>query len=139
MNPHPPADFALDPRLEADTHFIARLTLCEVLLMNDSRFPWLILVPAISGATEIVDLDAAQRDTLWHDVDTASRILRQLTSCEKLNIGALGNMVRQLHVHIIGRYAADAAWPGPVWGSGTAEAYDAIAARAIVNDIRSRF
>lgn len=139
MNQHPPADFALDPRLKADTRFIARLALCEVLLMDDSRFPWLILVPAVPGAAEIVDLDAADRDALWRDVDTASRVLRQLTMCEKLNIGALGNMVRQLHVHIIGRYAADAAWPGPVWGSGPAEPYDDIAARAIVSDIGSRF
>lgn len=138
MKLHPPAEFQLDPRLEADTHFVASLSLCDVLLMNDNRFPWLILVPRLEEATEIVDLDEAQKSTLWQEVDQASRELRALTSCDKLNIGALGNMVRQLHIHIIGRYAGDAAWPGPVWGSGTAVPYEDIAAKAVVNNFRSK-
>ncbi|WP_306260676.1 HIT domain-containing protein [Pararhizobium sp. IMCC21322] len=139
MKLHPPAEFQLDPRLEADTHFVASLSLCDVLLMNDNRFPWLILVPRLTEATEIVDLDEAQKSTLWQEVDQASRELRALTSCDKLNIGALGNMVRQLHIHVIGRYAADAAWPGPVWGKGTAVPYEDIAAKAVVNNFRSKF
>lgn len=139
MTPHTPTEFTLDPRLEADTHFIASLSLCDVLLMNDTRFPWLILVPRVAQATEIVDLDDLLKTTLWREVDHAARELRSLTSCEKLNIGALGNMVRQLHIHIIGRYEADAAWPGPVWGCGSAVPYDEKAAQAIVNNFRSRF
>ncbi len=139
MKLHPPAEFHLDPRLEADTHFVASLSLCDVLLMNDNRFPWLILVPRLEEATEIVDLGEAQKSTLWQEVDQASRELRALTSCDKLNIGALGNMVRQLHIHVIGRYAGDAAWPGPVWGSGTAVPYEDIAAKAVVNNFRSKF
>lgn len=139
MTLSPPAEFSLDPRLETDTHYITALSLCDVLLMNDSRFPWLILVPRVAQATEIVDLDELLKTTLWHEVDEVARALRTLTSCEKLNIGALGNMVRQLHIHIIGRYAGDAAWPGPVWGSGTAIPYDDIAAKAIVSSFRSNF
>lgn len=139
MTPYPPAEFTLDPRLQADTHFIASLSLCDVLLMNDTRFPWLILVPRIARATEIVDLDDPLKATLWREVDQAALQLRALTSCEKLNIGALGNIVRQLHIHVIGRYTGDAAWPGPVWGCGSAVPYEDIAAKAVVNNFRSRF
>lgn len=139
MKLHTPAEFQLDPRLEADTHHVASLPLCDVLLMNDNRFPWLILVPRLAEAIEIVDLDELQKSTLWQEVDQASQELRALTACDKLNIGALGNMVRQLHIHVIGRYAGDAAWPGPVWGKGTAVPYEDIAAKAIVNNFRSKF
>lgn len=139
MDPHPIAEFIIDPRLEADTHFIASLPLCDVVLMNDNRFPWLILVPRIAGAKEIVDLDEAQKSALWREVDQASLAMRALTNCEKLNIGALGNIVRQLHIHIIGRYTGDAAWPGPVWGCGTAVPYEDIAAKAVVNNFQNRF
>lgn len=139
MTLNPSAEFTLDPRLEADTHFITSMSLCDVLLMNDNRFPWLILVPRLAQAAEIVDLDDTQKTALWQEVDQASRELRALTSCEKLNIGALGNMVRQLHIHVIGRYAGDAAWPGPVWGCATAVPYEDMAAKAITNSFRSKF
>ncbi len=139
MTLNPAAIFTLDPRLQADTHFVTALSLCDVLLMNDSRFPWLILVPRVAQASEIIDLEELLKTTLWQEVDEAARELRALTSCDKLNIGTLGNMVRQLHIHIIGRYANDAAWPGPVWGSGTAVPYDHVAAQASVSNLRTKF
>jgi diadenosine tetraphosphate (Ap4A) HIT family hydrolase len=117
------AGFALDPRLAADTRPVASLPLCEVLLMDDARFAWLVLVPRRPGATEIADLGEADQATLWREVNQAAAALRAAAHCDKLNLGALGNIVRQLHVHVVARREDDAAWPGPVWGSGTAEAY----------------
>ena len=115
------AGFVLDPRLAADSVFIADGPLSQVRLMDDTRFPWLLLVPRVDGAAEWIDLDGGQQ-----------RLLLAEPGVEKVNIGALGNIVRQLHVHIVGRHAGDAAWPGPVWGSGTAvrHAADALAQRA---------
>lgn len=115
--------FALDGRLAADTCHVASLPLCDVLLMNDARFPWLILVPRRPGLSEIADLPEADRTTLWQEVDRAAAALRAYAPCDKLNLGALGNIVRQLHVHVVARREGDAAWPGPVWGSGPAQPY----------------
>ncbi len=109
--------FALDPRLAGDTHRLARWPLCELLLMDDDRYPWLILVPRIDGARELLDLDQAERTQLWQEIDAASQVLRDAFAPDKLNIGALGNVVSQLHVHVIARYRHDDAWPGPVWGA----------------------
>ena len=111
-----PDAFALDPRLAADTLRLGSLKLCEVLLFNDSRFPWLILVPARAGLVEIVDLNAEDRALLMQEISIASQALKKVTNCHKLNVAALGNQVRQLHVHVIARFEADAAWPNPVWG-----------------------
>jgi diadenosine tetraphosphate (Ap4A) HIT family hydrolase len=115
------AGFALDPRLAADTRPVASLPLCEVLLMDDARFAWLVLVPRRPGASEIADLDEADQATLWREVNRAAAALRAVAPCDKLNLGALGNIVRQLHVHVVARREGDAAWPGPVWGHGTAQ------------------
>ncbi len=116
-------DFVLDPRLDADTLVLTDWPLCRVLLANDSRFPWLILVPRIAGAVEIVDLPEAARAALSAEIDRAARALRKVTACDKLNIAALGNMVAQLHVHVIARRRGDAAWPKPVWGLGDPTPY----------------
>jgi diadenosine tetraphosphate (Ap4A) HIT family hydrolase len=118
------AGFALDPRLAADTHPVASLPLCDVLLMNDARYPWLILVPRRAGLVEIADLHDDEQAVLWQEVDRAAAALRAVAPCDKLNLGALGNIVRQLHVHVVARVEGDAAWPGPVWGHGQAAAYD---------------
>ena len=118
-------DFALHPRLAADTAFVADWPLSRVLLMNDARYRWLILVPRIVDATEIIDLSPAQRAALMDEIAQASQTLKDLTACAKLNIGALGNMVPQLHVHILARNPGDPAWPGPVWGHSPAQPYDA--------------
>jgi diadenosine tetraphosphate (Ap4A) HIT family hydrolase len=115
------AGFALDPRLAADTRPVASLPLCELLLMDDARFPWLVLVPRRAGRVEIADLDEAEQAQLWREANQAAAALRAVAPCDKLNLGALGNIVRQLHVHVVARREGDAAWPGPVWGSGTAE------------------
>jgi len=115
--------FPLDPRLEADTHEIGELPLSQVLLMDDARFPWLILVPRICGARELIDLDEGDQRTLIGEVSVVGRVLETLLKPDKLNVAALGNVVPQLHVHIIARFAADEAWPSPVWGRGDRVVY----------------
>jgi diadenosine tetraphosphate (Ap4A) HIT family hydrolase len=116
--------FALDPRLAADTWEIGDLALSRALLMNDARYPWIILVPRRAGLVEITQLTAAERAQWMEEIAQAAQILRALPEVEKINFGALGNIVQQLHGHVVGRRATDAAWPGPVWGSGPALAYD---------------
>jgi diadenosine tetraphosphate (Ap4A) HIT family hydrolase len=114
-------DFSLDPRLAADSVFIADGPLSQVRLMDDTRFPWLLLVPRVAGACEWLELDGTAQRLLLAEINRAGSLIRALPAVEKLNIGALGNIVRQLHVHLVGRHAGDAAWPGPVWGNGTAQ------------------
>lgn len=128
--------FQLDPRLAADTLPLARLDLCDVRLMNDARFAWLVLVPQRSGLVEIADLTPAERTLLWHEVDRAGAALRAVAPCDKLNLGALGNIVRQLHVHVVARREDDAAWPGPVWGSGPAVSYGGAERDALLDHLR---
>lgn len=113
----------LDARLADDTAPVADLPLCEVRLMDDAHHPWLILVPKVSGATEIIDLTPAQRTQLSAEIDAAARALKALFNPDKLNVAALGNQVPQLHVHVIARYTTDIAWPRPVWGAAHAQAY----------------
>jgi diadenosine tetraphosphate (Ap4A) HIT family hydrolase len=115
--------FALDSRLAADTRLVATLRLCDVQLMNDARYPWLVLVPRRAGLVEISDLADHEQAMLWQEVNQAGRALRAAATFDKLTLGALGNIVRQLHVHLVGRCEGDAAWPGPVWGHGQAQAY----------------
>lgn len=123
--------FVLDPRLAADTVAVIRLPLCDVRLMHDARFPWLVLVPRRSGMVEISDLSDTEQATLWHESMLAGAALRAVCPCDKLNLGALGNIVRQLHLHVVARCHDDAAWPGPVWGHGAPVPYanDSLAAR----------
>jgi diadenosine tetraphosphate (Ap4A) HIT family hydrolase len=118
-----PAPFALHPTLARDTVEVARLPLCRLLLMDDRRFPWLILVPERDGAREIHDLAPADRAELVEEIARVSEVLTNLFRPDKVNVGALGNVVPQLHVHVVARFAADSAWPGPVWGSGAAVPY----------------
>jgi diadenosine tetraphosphate (Ap4A) HIT family hydrolase len=128
--------FTLDPRLAADTHQICDLALCRALLMNDARNPWLILVPRRADLTEIIDLDRADRGALIEEIACGSEAVRALPGVDKINIGALGNIVRQLHVHVVGRTVGDAAWPGPVWGAGVVRRYEPAAAAALVEGFR---
>jgi diadenosine tetraphosphate (Ap4A) HIT family hydrolase len=116
-------EFILDARLQADTVPVASLDMCDVLLMNDARFPWLIVVPRETSLVEIADLGEHAQQRLWHEVNRAAATLRQVAPCDKLNIGALGNIVRQLHIHVVARREGDAAWPAPVWGHGRTEPY----------------
>lgn len=131
------AGWSLHPRLEADTHPVARWPLCDVRLMEDARYAWLILVPRIAGAVEIVDLPDDAQQQLTAEISRASRALRTIAVPHKLNIGALGNVVRQLHVHVLARFEGDAAWPGPVWGHGQAEAYTDVARSARLQALRA--
>lgn len=118
-----PSSFTLHPTLARDTVEVTRLPLCRVLLMKDARFPWLILAPEWDGVREIHDLPPADRVVLIEEIAQASKVLERLFRPDKLNVGALGNIVPQLHVHVVARTAADPAWPGPVWGSGPAVPY----------------
>ncbi|MDE3073656.1 MAG: HIT domain-containing protein [Pseudomonadota bacterium] len=122
--------FALDPRLAADTVALVDLPLCDVRLMNDARYAWLVLVPRRAGLVEVDDLPAGEQAMLWQEVNRAGRALRAVAPCDKLNLGALGNIVRQLHVHVVARCAGDAAWPGPAWGHGQARPYAEASLRA---------
>jgi diadenosine tetraphosphate (Ap4A) HIT family hydrolase len=108
--------FVLDPQLAADTIAVASLTVCDVMIMNDARYPWAILVPRIENARELHDLSAESAATVWNEVRAVAQRLSTWEGVEKINIGALGNVVSQLHVHIVGRAPNDPAWPGPVWG-----------------------
>ncbi|AWN40402.1 HIT domain-containing protein [Methylobacterium durans] len=118
---HP--EFTLDPRLAADTVPVGDLALSSVLLMDDARFPWLILVPRREGASEITDLGADDSSLLWEEIRLAMGVMQALSRPDKVNVAALGNVVAQLHVHVVGRFRSDPAWPGPVWGQGERKPY----------------
>ncbi|QND81478.1 HIT family protein [Pseudoxanthomonas mexicana] len=131
-------DFVLDPRLAADTAFIADGPLSQVRLMDDTRFPWLVLVPRVNGASEWLELDGGQQRLLLAEINQAGQLIRAQPGVEKLNIGALGNIVRQLHIHLIGRHDGDPAWPGPVWGHGPAVRHAPAALAAQIDAWRRR-
>jgi len=116
--------WSLHPQLAQDTVPVGDLALTRVLLANDANYPWLILVPRRPGLIEITDLGPNEQAQLMGEIDAAARVLKSVTDCEKLNVAALGNVVAQLHVHVIGRRHSDAAWPKPVWGVVPAAAYD---------------
>lgn len=130
------AEFALDPRLAADTRLVVSLSLCDVLLTDDARYAWLVLVPRRRAMTEVTELSDQDQATLWREVSHVAVALRAAVPCEKINIGALGNIVRQLHVHVIARNTGDAAWPGPVWGHGKATAYASSRREALIAQLR---
>ncbi|MGH8457490.1 MAG: HIT domain-containing protein [Stenotrophobium sp.] len=128
--------FELHPRLAADTVTVNELPLSRLLLMNDSQYPWCILVPRREGLREIYELSEADQLQLWRESAQLSRALMAEFRGDKLNVAALGNMVPQLHVHHIVRFAGDAAWPAPVWGRLPAQAYEAAALAQRIEAIR---
>lgn len=128
---------SLDPRLAADSITIGKLALCEVRLQDDARFAWLVLVPQREGVTELFELSAADRVAAMEEIAQVSAALRAVTQCLKINVGALGNIVRQLHIHIVARNEGDAAWPGPVWGAGTRISYDVAERSDLIARLRS--
>ncbi len=119
------ADFALHPRLAADTLELGDMMLSAVRVMNDRRFPWLILVPRRPDLEALHRMDRTDHLLLMQEVTLLSRLLEDLFAPDRVNVGALGNLVPQLHLHLVARHRADPAWPGPVWGMGGAEAYPA--------------
>ena len=108
--------FQLHERLAADTHSLGRSRLCEILLMNDHSWPWIILVPAVPDIREIYQLGKEQQQRLLEESSTLSQGMMEIFGGDKMNVAALGNMVPQLHLHLIVRFEGDPAWPGPVWG-----------------------
>ncbi|MBB4235358.1 HIT domain-containing protein [Rhizobium esperanzae] len=116
--------FELDPRLENDSVSVMITGLCDLRLSKDARWPWLILVPRRADITEIFELTPLDQVLLAFETELVANALKKITDATKINIGALGNIVRQLHVHVIARFEGDANWPGPVWGFGRAEPYE---------------
>jgi diadenosine tetraphosphate (Ap4A) HIT family hydrolase len=133
--------FQVDPAFEAGSRPAGELPLCAVRLQDDARYPWVILIPRRAGLVELADLSVAQRAQLIEETVQAGALVHALAqldgrSIDKLNVGALGNVTAQLHMHVVGRRRDDEAWPGPVWGAGVAEPYDPAALEARLIMIR---
>ncbi len=129
--------FELDPRLAADTFLVGATPLSQVLLMNDARYPWLILVPQRGEITEPFELGEADQAQLWQESMWLGQAMKAHFNADKINIAALGNQVAQLHVHHIARFHVDNAWPGPVWGIGSAVPYEEAVAERLMEDLLS--
>ncbi len=134
----PPMPFVLHPRIDADTVFVADLPLSTVRLMRNAQYPWLILVPRRPDLAELIDLPADEQHQLTDEIAHVSTVLKAETGCLKLNVAALGNIVRQLHIHVIARNEGDAAWPAPVWGPHAPQAYAPDALDRLVKSLAPR-
>ena len=132
-----PAAWSLHSRLKEDTIDIGDLPLCKVLVIKDANYPWLLLVPR-REAVEIIDLDEVEQAQLMTEVSRVARALKDITKCDKLNIAALGNVVPQLHVHVIARRTSDPAWPRPVWGVMPPLAHDAAEVQNFISALRKK-
>ncbi|PCF95114.1 HIT domain-containing protein [Vreelandella nigrificans] len=116
--------FDLDSRLATDTFPLADLPLCRALLMNDARYPWVVLVPRVASVSEVFELSTQEQAQLWREATMLGEAMKEAFHGDKLNIATLGNVVSQLHIHLVVRYRDDASWPAPVWGNGTPEPYE---------------
>lgn len=114
----------LDARLAEDSYPVTELPLCQLRLMDDARYPWLMLIPRRRGASEVFDLNEADQQQLWREASRVGQAFKELLGGDKLNVASLGNVVPQLHVHLVLRRQGDEAWPGPVWGQGEPRRYD---------------
>lgn len=128
--------FELDARLQADTLLVGDFKLCRLLLMNDNHYPWFILVPKRRNLTEVFQLKTEDQEQMWREVSAFAETLKDTFNVEKINIASLGNVVSQLHIHVIGRKTTDAAWPGPVWGKVEAQAYSAEQMKVVCEKLR---
>nr|WP_245341713.1 MULTISPECIES: HIT family protein [unclassified Rhizobium] len=128
----------MDGRIARDSDLIATLDLCQLRIQNDSRWPWLVMVPQRADMTEIFELSEADQALLSAEVNHVAAALKAITGATKINVGALGNIVRQLHVHVIARFEGDANWPGPIWGYGSAEPYDGEKMQALMNRLMEK-
>jgi diadenosine tetraphosphate (Ap4A) HIT family hydrolase len=133
-----PPQWSLHPQLAKDTINIGDLPLSRVLVINDANYPWLLLVPRRIGVSEMIDLDEVEQAQLWTEIARTGRALKSVTECDKLNIAALGNVVPQLHVHVIARRAGDAAWPKPVWGAVPPINHDKYEVDRFIAELRRR-
>ena len=138
MFPSPKAAWSLHPQLERDTVNIGDLPLCRVLVIQDANYPWLLLVPRRPDVVEVIDLDEVEQAQLMTETTRVARVLREITKCDKLNIAALGNVVPQLHVHVIARRKTDAAWPRPVWGTAPPADHDPEELKAFIGALRKK-
>jgi diadenosine tetraphosphate (Ap4A) HIT family hydrolase len=130
--------WSLHERLKEDTIDIGDLPLSRVLVIKDAHYPWLLLVPRRPQIVEIIDLDEVEQAQLMTEISRVARALKEITKCDKLNIAALGNMVPQLHVHVIARRSNDAAWPRPVWGAVPPLAHDAEEVQSFISMLRRK-
>lgn len=131
------SEFVLDEVLENDSIFIGQFELCQLRLINKDAWVWFLLVPMRANITEIFDLSVADRYYLMDEINAAAKLIESLGNYEKINIGALGNIVRQFHVHVIARKVGDAGWPGPVWGVNAGKSYADQAVSDMVNRIKA--
>jgi diadenosine tetraphosphate (Ap4A) HIT family hydrolase len=134
-----PQDFILDARLEHDSLPVLTIGLSVLRLMNDARWPWLVLVPQRANIREIFELTSLDQALLSFETTLVSEMLAGLSQCHKINVGALGNVVEQLHVHVVARNPGDPNWPRPVWGHGAREPYDEATASHLIQKIRQAF
>jgi len=132
----PEIAWTLNPRIAADTFPVGDLPLCRVLLAKDANYPWLMLVPRRAGIFELMDYSPEDRRALSTEVDAAARALKAVTGCDKINIAAFGNVVPDVHVHVIGRRHSDPAWPKPVWGVVPAIDYEPAARERLVKAVQ---
>ncbi len=129
-------EWSLHPQLAKLTTVVGDMVLSRVLLENNSNYPWLIVVPRMTGVSEIIDLDPNEQVQLMGEIDAAARALKSVATFDKLNIAALGNVVAQLHIHVIGRRHSDPAWPKPVWGLAPPVPYTAAARDELIVKLR---
>jgi diadenosine tetraphosphate (Ap4A) HIT family hydrolase len=132
------AGWTLDPLLEKDTAAVGDMPLCRVLLIKDANYPWVLLVPRRPDTVEITDLDGIEQMQLMTELGHAARTLKSLTGCDKINVAALGNVVAQLHVHVVARSRGDPAWPRPVWNAVPPRDYEPDALNALLGTLRQR-
>lgn len=129
--------FVLDSRLQQDTWLVGDFPLCSLLLSNDSNYPWFILVPRREGISELFQLDDLEQQQMWRETTALAQTLKEVFEADKMNVATLGNVVSQLHMHVIVRYQADAAWPGPVWGKHPAKPYTQDEANAVRGKLKA--
>ena len=129
--------FVLDTRLQEDTWLIGDFPLCRLLLSNDSNYPWFVLVPRCEGISELFQLSDHDQQLMWRETTELARVLKAHYHADKMNVATLGNVVSQLHMHVIVRYQADVAWPGPVWGKHPAKPYSQAEVHVIRGKLKS--
>jgi len=131
--------FVIDSQLKQTSYPLTSLDVCDLRLVDDQRWPWLLIIPRVAQAVELIDISPDLRAQVWLEIDHVGRVMRDQFSPHKLNIAALGNQVRQLHVHCIARFPEDEAWPNPVWGVGDSVPYDSELLNSRLNALRGAF
>ena len=131
--------FEIDSQLKQTSYPLVSLGVCNLRLVDDQRWPWLLIIPRVPHAVELIDLSPDLRSEVWLEIDHVARVMRDQFSPYKLNIAALGNQVRQLHIHCIARFPDDDAWPNPVWGVGESVPYDSELLAARLNILKDAF